>query len=431
MEREYLPPCWVDEDRINYLFSAFRKDRASNQQDWDTKLTFWVNCIEQYCKHCKTVVIDSSQISRQFERNGVVPMGMDTVLKEMYCSKKLVLQSDFVNSIEGSWLGWSANMFIGKPARWAYNSLVTGSEKIPSGSYIHQGVLEDMADKVLSRFCSPSSPSDCSINRVIEQNDFESSILDICGDDTTRHLVLLKLRKMKKVEVATLEDGCKVVKYASSKTATVIPLSETEIGIFRLQKTIAALEEQLTKLSTEITDHQQQARLHIRKGLKTSAKNSLRKKKLSEQKLEGTERTLNTLQNLLEKIQAANTDRMIIEAYKAGSSALRGSLKENNLTPETVGDALSEVQEVMEMCNEINDTIVQGNKGLDDTMNLDLDIDETTLEAELNALVNLPAVPDVVKQEREETDDLLVDLPAVPTAKPEMSPEPQKKMVTS
>lgn len=65
-----------------------------------------------------------------------------TFLTSYFSSKKLVLQSDFVNSIEGSWLGWSANMFIGKPARWAYNSLVTGSEKIPPGSYIHQGVLE-------------------------------------------------------------------------------------------------------------------------------------------------------------------------------------------------------------------------------------------------------------------------------------------------
>lgn len=43
--------------------------------------------------------------------------------------------------------------------------------------------------------------------------------------------------------------------------------------------------------------------------------------------------------------------------------------------------------QVMEMCNEINDTLVQGNKDIDDTINLDLDIDEETLEAELNALV--------------------------------------------
>lgn len=84
MEREYLPPCWEDNVRMNYLFSAFRQNREANEQDWDAKMTFWTECIEQYCKDNKTATIDSDQIATKFERNGVMPMGMNKVLKEMY-----------------------------------------------------------------------------------------------------------------------------------------------------------------------------------------------------------------------------------------------------------------------------------------------------------------------------------------------------------
>lgn len=424
---------------MNYLFSAFRQNREANEQDWDAKMTFWTECIEQYCKDNKTATIDSDQIATKFERNGVMPMGMNKVLKEMYRSGKLVLQSDFERSVEGTWLSWGANLFIQKPAMYAYNSLLKGTEKIPSGSYIHQDIMEDMAEKVLSRYCSLPSPPDNSAACIIEQSTFESAISDICGDEPTRHLVLLKLKKMKKVEAKILDDGCKVIKFASSKTVTVTTITETEIGVFRLQKTISALEEQLRILSIVIKEHHQQARDHVRQRLKTSAKNSLRKKKMSEQKLERTESTLNTLQELMEKIQSAKTDRMIIDAYRAGSSALKGTLKENNLTPETVDETISEVQEVMEMCNEINDTLVQGNKDIDDTINLDLDIDEETLEAELNALVtpqtNRQMDTTSSIQERKEPDveenDFVANLPTVPATNPTMAFKAKKNMVTS
>lgn len=67
-----------------------------------------------------------------------------------------------------------------------------------------------MAEKVLSRYCSLPSPPDNSAACIIEQSTFESAISDICGDEPTRHLVLLKLKKMKKVEAKILDDGFKV-----------------------------------------------------------------------------------------------------------------------------------------------------------------------------------------------------------------------------
>lgn len=74
-------------------------------------------------------------------------------LKKKFRSGKLVLQSDFKRSVEGTWLSWGANLFIQKPAMYAYNSLLKGTEKIPSGSYIHQDIMEVFA-KCLSVYCT-------------------------------------------------------------------------------------------------------------------------------------------------------------------------------------------------------------------------------------------------------------------------------------
>lgn len=435
MEREFLPSCWEDDERMNYLFSAFRENRQSNQNDWDTKMTFWTKCIEQYYKCSKTAVFQSDQISNNFQRNGVIPMGMETVMKEMLRTGKIIQKEDFERNVDGGWIGWGADVMVRRPARWAINSVLKGNQRIPQGTYIHKNVLEDMTERVLSRHYSSPSP-DSITSHIQEQSDFESSIADICSDEETKSLIILELRRRKKVVVNTLMDGCKVVKFASSKTTAVDPLTETEIGVFRLQKTVASLSQQLERLTREVQNHQQQARLHIQKGLKTSAKNSLRKKKLTEQRLEKREGTLNILQELLEKIQSAKTDKMIIDAYKAGSSALKGTLKENNLTPEAVDDTLSEVQEVMEMCNEINDTLAQGNKDLDESMNLDLDLEESTLEAELDALMNPPADQNVEEEATTDKEkgkgDVLSDLPPVPNSLPKEEKElPQRELTAS
>lgn len=46
------------------------------------------------------------------------------------------------------------------------------------------------------------------------------------------------------------------------------------------------------------------------------------------------------------------------------------------------------MSKVMEMCNEIDDTMVRGNKSIDDTVSFGADIDQDLLESELESLIS-------------------------------------------
>ncbi|XP_033633411.1 charged multivesicular body protein 7-like [Asterias rubens] len=420
---EYFPPCWDDDERMSYLFSDFRQNRTVNPKDWDNKLKFWSQLIEERCKKKRCAVFECDRAAEGLRRKGRLPMGLDRVLREMANNGQIVSIDEFKNSVNASWLSWGVHQFMRRPVSWAVGYMFKGSESKLSGSYILMDVLKEISESILDthRQCEK-------MDNLVDYATLRDACQDVCGDEMTFDLVLLYLQKMKKAHVEVIPDGSKVVKFARKNQPNVSPLNETELGVLSLRKTIDSLEKQIEQLHKDMTNLRSEASLSIRKGLKSSAKNILRRKKLIERSLDKKETMLDTLIQLRDQIHGAETNNMTLEAYRAGASALKQTMKTNQLTPEDVDDTMSEVQEVMELCAEIDDAMSHGNKAIDESVSFSAGFDTELLEDELAELLDestplenqTQASPkSKVGNSSASGKDFLADFPKVPESDPQ------------
>lgn len=77
-----FPDCWKDDTRMNVLFAPFRS-KSINPTDWESKMKFWEQLIDRWCKHHKCPVISQAELINQFQRNGKVPTCLSNVVDHL------------------------------------------------------------------------------------------------------------------------------------------------------------------------------------------------------------------------------------------------------------------------------------------------------------------------------------------------------------
>lgn len=78
-----LPPEWeTDEERMAFLFSAFKQSREVNATEWDSKMGFWSELVLKRGRR-GGVRTSLRELQQAFERRGSVPLGLGTVLREL------------------------------------------------------------------------------------------------------------------------------------------------------------------------------------------------------------------------------------------------------------------------------------------------------------------------------------------------------------
>jgi charged multivesicular body protein 7 len=127
VENKHLPPDWQDEDRMNFMFSAFPEHRHVNPKHWDSKLQFWRKLILENCNHDHELCVDFDTLRRRFTRNGLPPLGLQTVLKEMLKSGELQTFDSVTSGINNSWLSWGFDL-AKKSVSWTVGSLIWGND---------------------------------------------------------------------------------------------------------------------------------------------------------------------------------------------------------------------------------------------------------------------------------------------------------------
>jgi len=79
-----LPPEWeTDDERMAFLFSAFKQSREVNSTEWDSKMAFWVGLVLARGRRRGVVRTCLRELQNGFERRGSVPLGLGTVLREL------------------------------------------------------------------------------------------------------------------------------------------------------------------------------------------------------------------------------------------------------------------------------------------------------------------------------------------------------------
>lgn len=160
-------------------------------------------------------------------------------------------------------------------------------------------------------------------------------------------------------------------------------VSDNDINIVRLRKMVASLTLQVNKLSNEVESCRLQAASFAKEGSRTKALKLLRRKELRQRTLDKAIADLNSFEEILHRIQNAHTDRMVIEALRAGTAALKGAHSE--MTIDKVEDVIDDLNEGINESQDINSAILEGNVRLSEASGIGPDEMEE-LERELESL---------------------------------------------
>ncbi|NXO73622.1 CHMP7 protein, partial [Phainopepla nitens] len=358
-----LPPEWeTDDERMAFLFSAFKQSREVNSTEWDSKMAFWVGLTDCVRFHMNYL----------FPRRG-----------------KLQRESDFMASVDSSWISWGVGVFILKPLKWTLSS-VLGDSKIPEEEevLIYVELLQEKAEEVYRLYQNSALSS----HPVVALSELRSLCAGLCPDERTFYLLLLQLQKEKRVTILE-QNGEKIVKFARGLHAKVSPMNDVDIGVYQLMQSEQLLSQKVESLSQEAENCLCVCLCVCAPG---QALRCLKSKRRTERRIEELHSKLDAVQGILDRIYASQTDQMVFNAYQAGVGALKLSMKD--VTVERAENLVDQIQELCDTQDEVAQTLAGvGINGL-------AEMDSEELEKELDSLLqdsskdslDLPPVPQKV-----------------------------------
>ncbi|XP_076021309.1 charged multivesicular body protein 7 [Genypterus blacodes] len=383
-----LPSEWEDDERMNFMFSDFKENRDVNTMDWDSKMGFWTPLILQSCRDRGTVCFSLRDLTAVFQRKGSVPLGLSTVIQGMIRCGAVQRESEFAANVDCGWLSWGVGLLLVKPLRWTFSTLL-GSSRVPlEESFVIVERVKEKAAELLEAY----RRSEFASRSVLSFQELATLLSHVCADESSLCMALLQLQREKQVTVS-LHDGEKIVKFCQPGHDRVSPISDVDIGIYQLQRSEKLLEERVEALGQEADRCKEEARVLLRDKKKSQALRCLRGSKRVEKRADKLFDHLESIRGILDRIAQSQTDKTVVQAYQAGVSALRVSLKD--VTVERAESLVDQIQELCDTQDEVNQTLAGGLPGAD------VDVDE--LEEELKSLLE------------ESKPDSVLDLPRVPT----------------
>ncbi|CAB1319753.1 unnamed protein product [Coregonus sp. 'balchen'] len=315
---------------------------------------------------------------------------------------KIQRESEFAANVDCGWVSWGVGLLLVKPLKWTFSTLLGSSGVSLEESFVVIELVKEKAAELLGVYWS-SPVANCSLLSFQELRTLSSHV---CVDESTLCMALLQLQREKQVTVS-LHEGEKIVKFSQPGQDRVSSVSDVDLGIYQLQRSERLLEVRVEALGLEAEKCKEEARVLLREGKKSQALRCLRSRKRVERKADRLYAQLENVKGILDRIANSQTDKLVIQAYQAGVSALRLSLKDGTV-------------EGAESLDAVNQTLAGG--ALNST---DADTDE--LEDELRSLLEnstldgpstLPEVPShplsPVRESGSLCDDLLSALPLVP-----------------
>uniref|UniRef100_A0A803W8B7 Charged multivesicular body protein 7 n=1 Tax=Ficedula albicollis TaxID=59894 RepID=A0A803W8B7_FICAL len=314
-------------------------------------MAFWVGLVLARGRRSGAVRTCLRELQNGFERRGSVPLGLGTVLRELLRRGKLQRESDFMASVDSSWISWGVGVFILKPLKWTLSS-VLGDSKIPEEEevLIYVELLQEKAEEVYRLYQSSALSS----HPVVALAELRSLCAGLCPDERTFYLLLLQLQKEKRVTILE-QNGEKIVKFARGLHAKVSPMNDVDIGVYQLMQSEQLLSQKVESLAQEAEKCKEDARSACRAGKKQLALRCLKSKRRTERRIAELHSKLDAVQGILDRIYASQTDQMVFNAYQAGVGALKLSMKD--VTVERAENLVDQIQELCDTQDEVAQTL--------------------------------------------------------------------------
>lgn len=381
-----LPPDWDDDERMNFLFSEFKENRDVNTSDWDGKMDFWSALVLKSCRDRGTVCVSLQELNNTFRRKERSPLGLPTVLHTMARCGKIQRESEFAANVDCGWLSWGVGLLLVKPLKWTFSTLL-GSSRVPlEESFVVIELVKEKAAELLRVYRS----SEFANSSIVSFQELCALSADVCADESTLCMALLQLQRDKQVTVS-LHEGEKIVKFCPPGQDRVSPVCDVDIGVYQLQRSEKLLGERVEKLSLEADKCKEEARTLLREGKKSQALRCLRGRKRVEKRADNLFAKLESIRGILDRIAQSQTDKMVMQAYQAGVSALRLSLKD--MTVERAENLVDQIQELCDTQDEVNQTISSVSGADEDVDELEEELKSLLDESKPDAVSGFPEVP--------------------------------------
>lgn len=119
---DFYPLCWQDDERMDNLFAPFR-DKSVNPVNYETKMKFWKNLIQEYCTIKGNPTVSLGELRSAFQRKGKKPYCIDTVLDELMADGSAKTRSQFMEEPLLTWSGWAVHKLVKAPLRWSFDKV--------------------------------------------------------------------------------------------------------------------------------------------------------------------------------------------------------------------------------------------------------------------------------------------------------------------
>lgn len=231
-------------------------------------------------------------------------------------------------------------------------------------------LTQDYSQKITSKFGSQDS--------VLDKGQFDQFCHEFGIDAESDIDVIKKYLVSTKQLYHKTEQGVWACKFGAE-------VVESDFGILKIKKTMKVLQGIISDMEVEIQKAKAEAKMLVALGLNTRALYNLRVAKKLDHVLQQRLSSLDTLDNLLSKINQSKTQIEIMSAYEVGTKTLKDILKKDELSLENVQDTMDALSDVLEDHEEISNAIAN-------TEDFEEEL-EIELEAMIQADASTPPTP--------------------------------------
>jgi len=331
---------WDNDNRMNFYFERM-KPRALDEEEWDTKMNFWLPLIKQSLrkKESPRLSFSLSELKNVFRRDGTTPSCIEDVLCASYASRELVNTDSILHPQSVGSLPWRMVS--------AVFSYFWPSSTLPSGRYCFVNHLREQSDYLYETVLQNCHSF---IDRIVPYAKIRklSSLPDYDVD-----LLLAQLKNEKKVVELKTDIG-KVYKFAPSGKEVQL-VTELDGTVAKLKWTDSILEARIAAIEAASKKKEGEVLDLLRKKKKKLAIYPLRLKRRFDQKHEQLMAIKGNIETTLHGMENVSSNIEILDSMKAGAQALKQLQKNVNI--DSVEETMDETREVLEENEEVENAL--------------------------------------------------------------------------
>ncbi|KAG0699639.1 Snf7-domain-containing protein [Suillus ampliporus] len=393
--------------RLQSLYSDIHRQKHSNPSSFHAHVDWWHRTLKDIISRGwqgsdgsdgtsnKLVLGARRALVDRLRYEGVgKPLGLGTTIAEMRRSNDLIPLSQFLTSLHSvydpGWLPYRiASFVVGKPLWWAMEQLdIVRSEdsyteaemwKKIEGDYVMLGLVVQAADTLETlRDGAGISPADNLYTLEEFRREFGANVLPgVVLSETDTKVLIKYLERERRVLV---QDG-DIIKFVTTDHDREITVVDR--GVLELKTAVRNLRDQVDNIQNKIDQTTSKISDALRQQRKSIALAELRFKKHLEDLLSKRLGSLHNLESTLISVETAAGDVKIMKTYESSTATLKAILSHPSLQRDKIEETMDALAASTADAREIDDAIRMSG----DVDAVDTGIDDTELEAELNALV--------------------------------------------